>query len=427
MTQPSFSLFFRRFFVPLWGLILFSVMAVIPSPAKAGCSCCTCVCPFICCDEASTFGYIFEAFVEYRASFIMNSFYRETAEPSYMKFSDQLIKDWSSQAASIGKLMDASTTLQAMRDIQVQNAQSTKRYMTSEQMCRFGSMTASLAASDVKMRANQIALSEVDLARHLGSIYSIAAGGRGQDNENRLAQFEQQFCNKNDNSNGLDQLCNVATPPPDRRQNRDIDFTRTIDSALTINNLDFTNNSKTESEGNVIALGHYLYGHNQFTKRISPAEIADKQGAQALLQDVRSVVAARSVAQNSYNVIAAMKAGSESGSAVRPMMDQYLSKLGISNEDARKLIGENPSYYAQMAVLTKKIYQSPDFYAGLMDSPENVSRTTASMESFELMQDRDLFSSMSRSEVLLAVLLELEARKFDDSIKDRAAGNDNKP
>jgi hypothetical protein len=86
----------------------------------------------------------------------------------------------------------------------------------------------------------------------------------------------------------------------------------------------------------VIALGHYLYGHNQFVKRISPAEIGEGQGAQALLQDVRSVVAARSMAQNSYNVIAAMKAGSESGSAVKPMMDQYLSKLGISAADAKK-------------------------------------------------------------------------------------------
>lgn len=417
----------RAVFLPLWAGILLSVLVLIPGSAKAGCSCCKCVCPFICCDSGSTFSYIFQAFVDYRTDFIMDTFYTDTAEPSYMKFSDQLIKDWSSQASMIGKLMDASTTMQAMRDLQVQNAQSTRKYMPSEQVCRFGSMTTSLAVTDVKVRANQMALSEIALARHLGSIYSVAAGGRGQDNENRLGQFGEQFCDKNDNDTGLDQLCNVASPPPDRRHNRDIDFARTIDDTLTINNLDFGNATKTESEGNVIALGNYLYGHNQFVKRISPAEIGEGQGAQALLQDVRSVIAARSVAQNSYNVIAAMKAGSESGSAVKPMMDQYLSKLGISAADAKKLVGDSPSYFAQMSVLTKKIYQSPDFYAGLMDSPENVSRSTASMESFELMQDRDLFASTSRSEVLLAVLLELEARKFDESVKDRGAGNDSKP
>jgi hypothetical protein len=143
----------------------------------------------------------------------MDTFYTDTAEPSYMKFSDQLIKDWSAQAATIGKLMDASNTMQAMRDIQVQNAQSTRKYMTSEQVCRFGSMTTSLAVTDVKVRANQMALSEIALARHLGSVYSVAAGGRGQDNENRLAQFGEQFCDKNDNDSGLDQLCNVASPP----------------------------------------------------------------------------------------------------------------------------------------------------------------------------------------------------------------------
>ena len=40
------------------------------------------------------------------------------------------------------------------------------------------------------------------------------------------------------------------------------------------------------------------------------------------------------------------------------------------------------------------------------------------MESLELMQDRDIFTSMSRSETLLSLLVEMEAIKMQNKIQN---------
>ncbi len=83
------------------------------------------------------------------------------------------------------------------------------------------------------------------------------------------------------------------------------------------------------------------------------------------------------------------------------------------------ILGVRPSYYAQMEVLTKKIYQSPDFYTNLYDKPANVERIGASIDAISLMNQRDRFESMLRREMLTSLLLEEELTKHTESINAR--------
>jgi len=88
-------------------------------------------------------------------------------------------------------------------------------------------------------------------------------------------------------------------------------------------------------------------------------------------------------------------------------------------EQIDEMLGERPSYYAQMEVLTKKIYQSPNFFTNLYDKPANVERIGASLDAIGLMNQRDRFESILRREMLSAILVEdaLEAPAQDVSTR----------
>ncbi|HRQ60530.1 MAG TPA: hypothetical protein PLO23_03300, partial [Alphaproteobacteria bacterium] len=83
-----------------------------------------------------------------------------------------------------------------------------------------------------------------------------------------------------------------------------------------------------------------------------------------------------------------------------------LKDFGISDTDIDTIYGKNPSYYAQMEILTKTLYQHPNFYTNLYDKPANVDRINTAMAAIRLMQLRDRFDSQTRRELLMASLME---------------------
>jgi hypothetical protein len=94
-------------------------------------------------------------------------------------------------------------------------------------------------------------------------------------------------------------------------------------------------------------------------------------------------------------------------------------ELGIDPGEAMDLLGFNsPSYYSQMEVLTKKIYQNPDFYTNLYDTPTNIARKKAAMQAIGLMQKFDLFKSHLRAESSLSVILELAVVDLQEEIEN---------
>ncbi len=86
------------------------------------------------------------------------------------------------------------------------------------------------------------------------------------------------------------------------------------------------------------------------------------------------------------------------------------------DEQIEQWLGRRPSYYAQMEVLTKKIYQHPNFYTNLYDKPANVDRIGASIDAITLMHQRDRFESLLRREMLTSLLIEEELSKHVENV-----------
>ena len=82
------------------------------------------------------------------------------------------------------------------------------------------------------------------------------------------------------------------------------------------------------------------------------------------------------------------------------------------------ILGKNPSYDAQMEVLTKKIFQDSEFYIDTYDKPSNVARQEVAIQAIELMQKRDLYRSFLRSEIIASVMLETALLEEQDRIKN---------
>jgi hypothetical protein len=385
----------------------------------SGClACCNCCAPGV--PQA----YLTSAYERHRTGFILGSFYSGTAEPALRDMATQFSQAWLFRARMIGGFYDAQNHHNAQLDLQKLQAEALRDYTPSEAVCQFGTLSRSLAATTERARTNQIALSEIGLARNLGRSNSLGGVGRGQDVFHRMTSFIQTTCDNSGNDNALVVLCAAAVT--NDRYNRDVDYARTLAVPETLR-IDFTNNALTPSEHDLILLGHNLYGNRQFQTRLGAFDLKSGSG-QNLYSLVRSVTAKRAVAQNSFSAYAGMKAMGSPAS--RTHVNTVLTSLGMPEGDRNSYLATitptgggaaqpgNPSYYAQMDIMTKRIYQNPGFYAQLMDKKANVSRQQAAMEGLELMQGRDIFTSMSRSEQLLSVLVEIEAMKLQDKVQN---------
>lgn len=369
-----------------------------------------------CCSVPSVHSITKQLFNQYRQNFIMDSFYTDTVKKSYQNQTDETRNVDMFRSANFGMFLDASTFNDALRTLQVASAQVLQNYTVSEQICRFGTLGKSLSASEARVNHDRIVLGAMGLARNLGKKNSSATAGRGMDNQNRLYTFVDQYCDLSaQGGTGMRGMCQVATPVKDITMNRDVDYTRLLDTAPTIN-ADLTNNNVSQDETHLSMLASYLYGHRLPEKRMDDLSDGGNSGVYA---EYRSVFARRAAAQNTYNTLAAMKMAGSGAS------DQYiksmLAQIGMSDSDIDSYVkakGDTnspavaSSYNAQMNMLTKKIFQDPAFYANLMDSKTNVKRTSAAIQGVGLMQARDIYRSTERSEMLLAIMVELEARKL---------------
>jgi hypothetical protein len=102
-----------------------------------------------------------------------------------------------------------------------------------------------------------------------------------------------------------------------------------------------------------------------------------------------------------------------------------MKNLNFSNTDITKrfVMESGVSYFGQMEALTKFIYQDPHFFIELQDKPANVERQQTSMKAIQLMQERDMFESLQRSELLLSTLLELYLVKEQQKVGDNTTRN----
>ncbi len=374
-----------------------------------------------------------------------------------MLMAEQLTAVAVKQTEIVGGFMDAKHQMETQQVLQKITARAHKDYHPSTGMCEFGSSIKSLAASERQGETIAVILSQRSMDRGLGNANTSAANGKAGDTDSRLKQFREVYCNPKDNNNALAFMCEHdqdgdlsdsdigdAVPggrgaPTDNihRINKDVDYARTLDFPWTLDvNLLDNSGDPTADEQDVFALATNLFGNEVFTRPDGSKLLDDgKDNSTSLTpmqnayMDARAVLAKRSVAENSYNALVGMKASGTAGS--RDFLEALLLELGIDDtttdvvshrgdssgsprtfptanvSELDALLGENPSYYAQMEVLTKKIYQNPDFYTNLYDKPANVERKGVAMQAIGLMQKFDLLKSNLRNEASQSVLLEL--------------------
>ncbi len=326
----------------------------------------------------------------------------------------QLTASAINQVMMIGALLDAKHQLETQRLFQTMTAQAHKDYHPSEGLCEVGTIARDLAAAGRKTTSVKLGLANRMNARQNLSGDVVTANGMESDMWSRLNQFVDTYCNKKDNGNGLENLCKGSNAKPDRF-NKDVHYAHTIGTPLTIK-LDMSESGisraqedKTDEE-DVLALTANLFTHNPLPRLRPEVLLTDEKepSENALIyMDARALAAKRSVAINSIAAITAEKAqGNEEGKAFIYAVLKELGGEQFSDDEIIKLLGEKPSYYAQMEVLTKKIYQNPVFYAELIDKPANVHRKEVAIQAIELMQKRDIFRALLRSEAVFATMLE---------------------
>lgn len=358
-----------------------------------------------------------EDFVLYR-QWLTDDYFRLRVLPAMMMMAEQMSAVAMQQMEILGTLLDAKHQMETQRLFGQLAAQAHKDYQPSEGMCTIGTAARSLAGADRNAEMTALVLARRSQERQLLNINSSAHDGRGSDRKSRAEQFKTTYCDVNDNNHGLVGVC--ADNVPVERKNKDVDYVKTLWNPLTLD-IDFTNAAASADETDIMALESNLYSHTVFEAPVGAALLQGNLGNQQVYLNMRSIVAKRSVAESSFQALAAMKArgvGADAGTA------QYLQAViqqlngDITADQARALVGDNPSYYAQMEILTKKMLQDPQFFTDLYDKPANVARKGVALQAISLMQDRDFYKSNVRSEAVLSVLLEMEIANAQKQVQD---------
>lgn len=428
---------------------------------------------------------------------LREEFFGERLAPALKMMTEQLTTISMRHMMSIGMLFDAKTAIETQRLYQELMAQAHKDYHPSTGMCVFGTNVRSLAASDFTGTYVHNTLTQRFLSRQLGYEYSNALLGPetdmrsgGGESFGRVGQFSNYFCDPKDwnhirfiSADGSDfvredtglHFCATIPDPDDNAQtlplpvyegtvNSDIDFTKTVmtprvidfdlaypDGSIDFQSADITYSSSTVNRS-IVEMSNNLYGHRVFSREFSDSTL-DSPGNYDEYIDVRAVTAKRSVAQNTFNALVALKVRGTDENSPFPgnsqdtaqYMNVILNELGISPEDipeyllggrSQRTLDEESnvrpaaavpsSYYAQMELLAKRIYQMPAFYTNLYDTPANIKRKGVAMQAIGLMLDRDIYDSFLRSEMLLSQLLEARLYTLQKEVESDLANLDNK-
>lgn len=327
---------------------------------------------------------------------------------------EQLVSTVMHQTFIIGTLMDARVELETQRLLQEMMAEAHTDYHPDVQMCVFGTNVRSLARADIYGREQARLFNETMLRRETMKHAAATAGGVTKEYGFRRAQFKNVYCNLQENNAGMALFCD-GTSGPLGQVSKDVNFTRTVDGPYTLN-IDFTDTALTDDERDVMALTRYLFAHRTFEE--FPEDYLQQRGGKNVFLDTRTIHALRGVSHHSFSKLVGMRAPAE-GTAVEPFMRRIMVGLEMEDEAITEFLGDNPSYYAQMEVLTRKLYQNPAFYTNLYTTPPNVKRTGVALQAISLMQDRDRFESALRREMLVSLILETNLREYQAEVSSR--------
>lgn len=328
-----------------------------------------------------------------------------------MLMAEQFTANMVQQMKMLGAMFDAKDQLEAQRLFQQKTAEAHKDYQPSEQMCTFGTFARDLMATERSANLTRNAVATELMQREIGSGDSKGTNPVA-DSLSRIADYRAHFCSQDDNANGLKHLC--PNPAPPEMRNRDINYTQTVDLPLSLD-INLADDKITNDERAVFALIDNLYANDPIPG--PPPNAMDLPKFQYHYMNLRSLAAMRGVVRSTIaNVIALKTASPVEQDSNAAYLLALFREFGIEDKEIRLMLGEHPSYYAQMEILTKKIYQNPTFYTNLYDKPANVKRIRAAMTAIKLMQDRDIAAALQRREMLLSIMLELRLREKAEQV-----------
>lgn len=382
------------------------------SEAAACAGCCNCV----------TVRNFIVSEINKHEDFLVNKFWKDFFEPALSVMANQINSGLTQQTAQLGSFLEGQNNIEKRRVLQELSADTAKNYLPSEQLCRFASLGLSLSSSEENARANRLLMMERSQNRQLGEPNTVSASGDTADKTGRAVKRASRTCDPAANGGRSAATC---VNEGDESINADIDFTKTFDSKPTLDvNFVETKTAPTADEQDITMLADNLFGSDLFQRpevgSLKPSSAVND--ARIAVMDMRAIIAKRSVAENSFNALVSMKSrgsgiNGNSPTGSTSFIAGILKELDIKDKEALAYLGKAPSYDAQMEVLTKKVYQSPSFYVNLMDNPANIERQYAAMQSFGLMQQRDIFDSILRSEMILSLIVELEVAKYQDEVQ----------
>jgi hypothetical protein len=347
----------------------------------------------------------------------------------------QFLHDIFQQTLAVGAFMDAKNQLETQLLFQQLQAKAHKDYQPSLGMCVFGTTLRSIAAADFNANQANFFMARHQQNREMQHTGTKSAEGWAADRASRLQQFKGRFCQHWDNNpvaamptSGLALICNGGGPASNTKNN-DIDYLRTVLLPRTLD-IDFSDNTITGDEQDVLAMSSNLYSHDLFDNIRN--ELFSRESGALVYMGVRSVVAKRSVAETSFNAVVGMKVlgsgtSSPTGQAITAVyLGNLLDELGMPKPEIPLWLGDRPSYMATLEMLTKKVYQRPEFYTELYESPTNVKRRSVAMQAISVMMDRDIYLSYIRAEQIMAVLLETKLLPYQDQVTNEVNRLSNK-
>ena len=170
--------------------------------------------------------------------------------------------------------------------------------------------------------------------------------------------------------------------------------------------LDVADGELSDADKALVGYVGLLLGDAQFTGLGIAARDPTRFAA---VMDVRSSMATDSVIRTTLvrNMAARMQ-GDARGAAVTRAR---LRSLGYDDAKVTELIGTNPSYMTQLEAGTKLPYQDSNFYVGLQGMQETQLRAlNAGIEAQSLTQWREIYTSITARELMLAQILEAKLR-----------------
>lgn len=428
------------------GVIGLAVMVTKNKPADAGhCQASFCVCIPLPSNDPLTRATIAEQHLEtiehFMAEFdawepwLIEVFFDDHFLPALMYMTNQIVATAMHQVFIIGTFFDAKHQLEVQDLFRKKLIEAHRDYHPSTGMCILGTNMRSLTDAARRTDVTAHILGQRSLERQMGARDVGAAEGPHTDKKGRLEQFRTRYCSIHDNSGNMDAICPGGSAPANT-VNKDVNFMNTVDRALTLQ-LDFTDDIMSEDEQDVMALASNLYAHDVFYRIPESTFIFGSRETSPYrdeILDIRSIVAKRSVAENSFNRIVALRSmgspadarGTTNSVETAEYMTILLQELGIPEADIPQLLGGvddgepvRPSYYAQMDLLTKKVLQNPSFFVDLYDKPANVERKSTTLQAIKNMQDFDTLESVLRTEAMLAILLETKLMDAQEAVQNK--------